>query len=79
MTAEAGSGGARERGVGPGLGATVNAPLPSGSGDVEILRAFREKLIPAADAFRPDFVLISAGFDAHERDPLGQIEVDLPK
>ncbi len=45
-------------------GSTVNVPLPSGSGDTAILKAFREILVPAADCFRPDLVLVSAGFDA---------------
>lgn len=73
-----GSGSAEEQGAGAGLGTTVNVPLPSGSGDAEILKAFREKLIPAAEAFRPDFVLISAGFDAHEQDPLAQLRITTP-
>ena len=73
-----GSGSAEEQGTGAGLGTTVNVPLPSGSGDAEILKAFREKLIPAAEAFRPDFVLISAGFDAHEQDPLAQLRITTP-
>ena len=73
-----GSGSAEEQGTGAGLGTTVNVPLPSGSGDAEILKAFREKLIPAAEAFRPDFVLISSGFDAHEQDPLAQLRITTP-
>lgn len=70
-----GSGAAEEQGNGAGLGTTVNVPLPSGSGDADILQAFQEKLIPAADAFRPDFVLISSGFDAHQDDDLADLRV----
>lgn len=70
-----GTGGEGERGRGDGLGTTVNAPLPAGSGDAEILAAFREHLVPAAETFRPDFVLISAGFDAHHADPLANLRV----
>jgi acetoin utilization deacetylase AcuC-like enzyme len=49
--------------------------LPVGSGDSVYLEAFEEKLRPAALAFSPDFVLISAGFDAHEDDLLGGMKV----
>ncbi len=70
-----GSGRQTERGEGPGLGATLNVPLPAGSGDRAYLEAFERRLEPAAVDFHPDFVLISAGFDAHEDDILGQMEV----
>ncbi len=50
-------------------------PLPAGSGDAEYRRAFDERLRPAALAFHPDLVLISAGFDAHEDDLLGGMKV----
>jgi acetoin utilization deacetylase AcuC-like enzyme len=70
-----GTGAQGERGRGDGLDATVNAPLPAGSGDAEILAAFRKHLVPAAETFRPDFVLISAGFDAHDADPLANLRV----
>lgn len=52
-------------------GSVLNAPIPTGGGHDEILAAVRERLVPAADAFRPDLVVVSAGFDAHEDDPLG--------
>ena len=61
-----------ETGEGKGKGATLNCPFPAGSGREEILGAFREKLLPAARAFRPDLVMISAGFDSRRGDPLGQ-------
>jgi acetoin utilization deacetylase AcuC-like enzyme len=70
-----GSGAADERGEGKGVGFTLNVPLPAGSGDAEYRKAFEEKLRPAADAFRPDFVLISAGFDAAEGDLLGRMKL----
>lgn len=70
-----GSGGAEEKGEGKGLGFTVNVPLPAGGGDAEYRKAFVEKLKPAAAAFKPDFVLISAGFDAAQNDLLGRMKV----
>ena len=70
-----GSGSASERGEGAGRGLTINVPLEAGAGDVEYVAAFTKTLRPAAIAFRPDFVLVSAGFDAHELDPLGGMKV----
>jgi acetoin utilization deacetylase AcuC-like enzyme len=66
-----GTGGESEKGEGKGLGFTLNVPLAAGSGDREYQRAFEEVLVPAAMGFEPGFVLISAGFDAHQDDPLG--------
>jgi acetoin utilization deacetylase AcuC-like enzyme len=63
---------AHERGVGN----IVNAPLPPGTGSEGFRRVWRERLLPTLDGFRPQLVLISAGFDAHKRDPLAQIELD---
>ena len=65
-----GTGRADETGSGRGKGFTLNMPMPPGSGDAEFIAAFNEKLVPRADEFRPDLVLISAGFDAHTHDPL---------
>ena len=70
-----GTGSAEEKGKGKGLNYTLNVPLPAGSGDEEYRKAFEETLKPAALAFGPDFVLISAGFDAHRDDLLGGMEV----
>ena len=56
-------------------GFTLNVPLPAGSGDAEYLKAFEERLKPAAAAFQPDFVLISAGFDAAKDDLLGRMNL----
>lgn len=65
-----GTGKASDVGEGDGLGATINLPLPPGSGDAAALAAFDEIVAPAAARFQPDIVLVSAGYDAHWRDPL---------
>ena len=64
-----------ERGTGQGEGYTVNIPLSQGSGDAEYRQAFKTQVVPAAEAFKPELVLISAGFDAHREDPLSGTEV----
>ncbi len=66
-----GTGAASERGEGEGAGKTINCPLPAGAGRAEIVGAFQNVLLPAAKAFQPDFVLLSAGFDSRIGDPLG--------
>ena len=66
-----GTGREMETGAAGGYGMTLNCPLPAGSGMKEIRSAFKNKLIPAAEAFKPDIVLISAGFDSRIDDPLG--------
>lgn len=70
-----GTGHQSETGAGPGEGLTLNLPLPAGSGD----RAFREiterVLLPALDDYQPEMVLISYGYDAHYRDPLGGLQL----
>ena len=65
-----GTGAEDERGIGPGEGATRNCPLPAGAGDAQWIAAFEQVLLPELEAFRPEFVLVSAGFDAHRLDPL---------
>ena len=70
-----GTGAAEETGAGKGAGFTINVPLKAGAGDKEFLEALQKKLKPAAERFKPDFVLISAGFDAHKDDPLGGMAV----
>ncbi|MGB6945534.1 MAG: histone deacetylase [Bryobacteraceae bacterium] len=67
-----GTGARSECGEGAGEGMTLNCPFPAGSGRQEILGAFQEQLITAADEVKPEFVLISAGFDSRIGDPLGQ-------
>lgn len=70
-----GTGMRRETGAGKGQGFSLNCPVTEGSGDEELIRAFEEVLLPAAAKFRPDLVLISAGFDAHRDDPLAGLQV----
>jgi acetoin utilization deacetylase AcuC-like enzyme len=70
-----GTGYARERGKGRGVGTTLNVPLAPGDGDDRFLGALTDALVPAMERFRPQFVLISAGFDAHGADPLGGLRV----
>ncbi len=67
-----GTGRADETGEGPGAGTTMNFPFPAGSGRAEILGAVRNSLMPAVEKFRPDLLLISAGFDSRIGDLLGQ-------
>lgn len=59
-----------------GVGNIVNVPLPPGTGGDGFRRAYREVVLPALDAFRPQLVLVSAGFDAHRRDPLAQLALE---
>jgi acetoin utilization deacetylase AcuC-like enzyme len=66
------TGAAIETGEGRGEGCTINCPFPAGSGRTEIVGAFREQLRRAADRFRPELVLVSAGFDSRMADPLGR-------
>jgi acetoin utilization deacetylase AcuC-like enzyme len=66
-----GTGAASETGRGAGLGFTLNLPLEAGAGDAEVLARYEREAMPALDAFKPDVLMVSAGFDAHERDPLG--------
>ena len=70
-----GTGDAPETGEGRGVGFTLNVPLSAGCGDAEYKQAIEERLVPAAAAFKPDFILISAGFDAAQGDLLGQMKV----
>ena len=70
-----GTGHLEETGDGAGLGYTVNLPLPATFGDPEYLYGFDQLLMPIAHEFKPEFVLISAGFDSHYRDPLGSMRV----
>ena len=70
-----GTGSQAEQGSGIGLHTNINVPLPAGSGDDQYIKTFEEKLVPAASSFAPDFVLVSAGFDAHKGDLLGGMRV----
>ena len=68
-----GTGAASHRGP---HGNIVNATLPPGAGSARFRAAFEERILPALDAFRPELILISAGFDAHRRDPLAGLELE---
>jgi len=70
-----GTGAAGERGRGRGEGETVNVPLPAACGDDEYVGVFQRLLVPVALRFRPQLILVSAGFDAHREDPLASMEV----
>lgn len=71
MYAYPGTGLPERTGSGQGEGFNINVHLPCGSGDAEILTAFEQYLLPAAEAFQPDLILLSAGFDSRIDDPLG--------
>jgi acetoin utilization deacetylase AcuC-like enzyme/formylglycine-generating enzyme required for sulfatase activity len=64
-----------EKGRGKGEGCIINVPVPAGTGDAEFKKIYEEKLKPAALAFKPDFILISAGFDSHKDDLLGKLGI----
>lgn len=70
-----GTGGMGEMGRGKGLGYTVNVPLNPGADDALYVRVFRDILSPIALAFRPEIILVSAGFDPYFGDPLGEMKV----
>jgi acetoin utilization deacetylase AcuC-like enzyme len=70
-----GTGAPTEIGAGPGRGFTVNCALPAGRTDADYGAVFHDLFMPIADAFAPDLVIVSAGFDPHENDPLGGMEV----
>jgi len=68
-----GTGRGTERGTGAGEQFTINVPMEAGEGDEDYQAVFNKTLVPAADNFKPDFVMISAGFDAHRDDPLASM------
>ena len=70
-----GTGGLSEMGRGAGLGYTLNVPLKAGADDALYVRVFRDILSPVALAFRPEIILVSAGFDPYVGDPLGEMRV----
>ncbi len=59
-----------------GVNNIFNAPLPPGAGGAQFRETWRTRLLPQMDAFRPQLVMISAGFDAHRRDPLAQLQLE---
>jgi len=70
-----GTGAAADVGAGAAVGTTLNLPLPAGCGDREYLRCFDEVILPAVRRYEPSIILVSAGFDAHWRDPLAGQDV----
>jgi acetoin utilization deacetylase AcuC-like enzyme len=70
-----GTGAASEKGRGAGLGYTLNIPLSAGTQDEDIERKYADQVVPALRSFKPELLMISAGFDAHELDPLGQLRL----
>ena len=70
-----GTGYAHEEGMGRGQGLTVNVPLMPRSTDYDYRQAFQKQVIPAVDSFKPQFLLVSAGYDPHELDPIGHQRV----
>lgn len=70
-----GTGALDESGRRDGEGFTINLPLPAGCGDAEYFDVFERVVAPIAHRYEPQFVLVSAGFDAHARDPLGGMQV----
>ncbi|MCG8379568.1 MAG: histone deacetylase [Proteobacteria bacterium] len=70
-----GTGNYTETGIGKGEGATLNCPMYAGASDQDYESVFTEKILPKIDEFQPEFILISAGFDAHNADPLANINL----
>ncbi|MCY1020507.1 histone deacetylase [Pyxidicoccus sp. MSG2] len=70
-----GTGAAPEVGVGEGEGYTVNIGLPGGNSDADYGMLFEELFLPVAEAYRPQLVLVSAGFDPHQHDPIGGMDL----
>lgn len=64
-----------ERGFGAGQGFTLNSPILPGQGDEAYMKAFRKDLLPAFDRFKPEVILVSAGFDAHLEDEMSNIRL----
>ena len=71
-----GTGAADETGQGPGLGSTVNLPIEYGTSRKAQIDAFRNATESLADRFRPELILISAGFDSHKDDPVGSLNLE---
>mgnify|MGYP000893515610 CR=1 FL=1 len=75
QTCYPGSGHSWEIGVGPARGYTLNIPFDPGAGDEDYLRVIDTRVIPELDEFRPEVLILSAGFDAHQEDPLAEIRL----
>jgi len=72
-----GTGSIEETGNGTAEGITINIPLPAGSGDTEYLEVFEQIIVPAAIRFKPQFILVSAGYDTHWADELALMQVSV--
>ena len=70
-----GTGAPTEAGLGDAVGTKHNVPLAAGAGDADFVGAWRDRLLPALEAFGPEAILVSAGYDAHRDDPLAELEV----
>ena len=69
-----GTGRMTEVGSGNGEGTNINIPLPAGSGEIAALSTFEQIVGPAAEKFKPDMIVVSAGYDAHFLDPLASLQ-----
>jgi acetoin utilization deacetylase AcuC-like enzyme len=70
-----GTGRKTERGTGAGCGFTLNLPLKPHTGDEELMKTFEEEVVPEIERFEPGLIMVSAGFDAHERDPIADLDL----
>lgn len=70
-----GTGARSERGAGKGEGFTLNCPMKAGSNEADYLQVFKTEIVPVLNTYRPELILISAGFDAHRDDPLANINL----
>jgi acetoin utilization deacetylase AcuC-like enzyme len=70
-----GTGQLRETGVGDGVGTTLNLPFPAGTAGDTFRKGFDEVVVPVVERFAPDWLIISAGFDAHRNDPLADLRL----
>ncbi len=73
-----GTGALEEMGLGKAAGSTVNLPMPGGCGDAEYGQVFDDVIVPVLREFRPELILVSAGFDAHADDPLASMKLTTP-
>jgi acetoin utilization deacetylase AcuC-like enzyme len=70
-----GTGRRMERGTGAGSGFTLNLPLKPFAGDEELIETFEREVVPEIDRFRPGLIMVSAGFDGHDRDPIADLRL----
>lgn len=71
-----GTGARSERGAGKGEGFTLNCPMKAGSSEADYLQTFKTEIVPVLNTYQPELILISAGFDAHQDDPLANINLN---